>query len=67
MHMPLDWPRINQFPEWYTVSPGKKYEVSMGTPGSREKRGIYSGEKLARGLSVKLTPGEQLRIKVLEL
>ena len=67
MQMPLDWPRINQFPEWYTVSAGKKYEVSMGTPGSREKRGIYSGEELARGLSVKLTPGEQLRIKVLEL
>jgi len=64
MLMPLDWPRINQFPEWYTVSPGKKYEVSQGN--SKRTR-VYSGEELAKGLPVKLTPGELLRIEVSEL
>ncbi len=28
MKMPLDWPRISQFPEWFTVDPGKKYRIS---------------------------------------
>ena len=64
MLMPLDWPRINQFPEWYTVIPGKKYEVSQGNTN----RGmVYSGEELAKGLPVKLKPGELLRIEVSEL
>jgi len=26
-HMPLDYPRINQFPEWFTVEPAQRYEV----------------------------------------
>ena len=25
MKLPLDWPRINQFPEWYTVEKDKVY------------------------------------------
>ncbi len=64
MRMPLDWPRINQFPEWYTVSPDKKYSVSQGN--SKHSR-VYSGEELAMGLSIKLEAGELLRIKVSEL
>ncbi len=27
-HMPLDYPRINQFPEWFTVEPARRYEVT---------------------------------------
>ena len=23
MHLPFDYPRINQFPEWFTVEPGR--------------------------------------------
>ena len=46
MNMPLDWPRINQFPEWYTVDPGKKYDVSLGSFKSSK---VYSGEELAKG------------------
>ena len=64
MKMPLDWPRINQFPEWYTVSPGLKYRVAQGTSGHSK---IYSGEELAKGIPVKLAPGELLRIEVSEL
>ncbi len=67
MHMPLDWPRINQFPEWYTVSPDKHYQVTLGN-SSRSKvyTGVYSGEELARGLALKLKPGELFRMEVSE-
>ncbi|MFT3936702.1 MAG: hypothetical protein QM726_23960 [Chitinophagaceae bacterium] len=27
MKMPIDWPRINQFPEWYTIDPKRKYKL----------------------------------------
>jgi hypothetical protein len=76
MHMPLDWPRINQFPEWYTVSPEKEYSVILGEPsfsrGYNKEQikvsgGVFSGEELAKGLPIKLASGELLRIKVSEL
>jgi len=68
MHMPLDWPRINQFPEWYTVSPREKYEVTQGNSSrNRVNSQVYSGEELAKGIPIKLISGELLRIKVLEL
>jgi len=73
MHMPLDWPRINQFPEWYTVSPHKEYNVILDEPSF--SRGynkeqikvsgrVFNGEELAKGLPIKLASGELLRIKV---
>ena len=64
MKMPLDWPRINQFPEWYTVSPGINYQVIMDD--SRQGR-VYTGEALSNGIRVKLSPKEMLRIRVLEI
>ena len=64
MRMPLDWPRINQFPEWYTVSPGLSYEV---TQGNSRQSNVYSGEELAEGLPINLVPGKLLRIRVSEL
>ena len=30
MYLPLDYPRINQFPEWFTVGATQKYEVRLG-------------------------------------
>ena len=27
MHMPIDWPRINQFPEWFTVQADRQYSI----------------------------------------
>ncbi len=32
-HMPIDYPRINQFPEWTTVEEGQTYELSGLTSG----------------------------------
>ena len=63
LNMPIDWPRINQFPEWYTVSPGKNYKVSQGNTGQSK---IYNGIEMAKGLQISLAAGELFRIEVLE-
>ena len=46
MNLPIDYPRINQFPEWFTVDPELEYEVSLQRPESRKKDiRVYSGEE----------------------
>ena len=62
MKLPLDYPRINQFPEWFTIDPQE--EVSVEMCGARRK---YVGKDLLEGLPVKLEPGEQLRLTVTKL
>lgn len=44
MHLPFDYPRINQFPEWFTVDPLAKYEVRLGDAPARAVDGadLYS-------------------------
>jgi len=61
MHLPLDWPRINQFPEYFTVSPGKGYEIR--TAGNKNIL-ILSGRELLNGFPVKIHKGERLNIIV---
>jgi hypothetical protein len=58
MHLPLDYPRINQFPEWFTAKPGLLYQVKLG--GKSVKK---AGGELAAGLEVKLRPGEWLIVE----
>ena len=31
LRLPIDWPRINQFPEWFTVDADGSYEVRRET------------------------------------
>jgi len=40
MYLPLDYPRINQFPEWFTVSAVQKYEVKVGEEPPRIVEGV---------------------------
>ncbi len=61
MKMPLDWPRINQFPEWFTVDPGKKYRISD------EKGRLIreaTGENLLEGIELSLKAGERKKMVV---
>jgi hypothetical protein len=55
MKMPIDWPRINQFPEWFTVENGCKYTI--GTK-------VYSGQAMQDGIEISLRAGEQKNITV---
>ena len=32
-HLPRDYPRINQFPEWFTVDDAKTYRIQVGEQG----------------------------------
>ncbi|MFQ6034383.1 MAG: glycoside hydrolase family 88 protein [Sedimentisphaerales bacterium] len=61
MKMPLDWPRINQFPEWFTVKPEKRYMVHDLTSGSKT---TYTAKQLQEGVFVELKPAVELRLLV---
>jgi hypothetical protein len=64
MGMPVDYPRINQFPEWFTVEPGGRYRVrDLQTGKSR----VYGGAELVEGLSIRVSGGEELFWEVLPL
>lgn len=60
MHLPLDYTRINQFPEWFTAQPGVRYEVKLD--GRQTLR--PTGDQLAAGLEMTLNAGE---VRLLEL
>ncbi|MCX5757810.1 MAG: acetylxylan esterase, partial [Candidatus Hydrogenedentes bacterium] len=58
-HMPIDYPRINQFPEWFTADPGQSYLVSRdGAPAEK-----VAGEAL-RAYALTLAPGQTTHITV---
>lgn len=60
LHLPFDWPRINQFsPEWTTVEAGGHYTLEDAATG--ETRPV-SGEDLLAGLPVELAAGEEKRL-----
>jgi hypothetical protein len=59
--LPADWPRINSYPEWYTVEAPARYRVlDVGTGRNR----TISGAELAKGLPIQLRRGEQARLVV---
>ncbi|MBX2844506.1 MAG: hypothetical protein KTR26_22275 [Flammeovirgaceae bacterium] len=37
MKMPMDWPRINQFPEWFVVEENAKYQITNITENTTEQ------------------------------
>ena len=61
MKMPLDWPRINQFPEWFTVEAQGRYAVHDLTHNSKK---VYTGTQLKNGLPINLKRGTTLKLMV---
>ncbi len=59
LHLPLDYPRINQFPEWYTVDIEGNYQIQMS---SEKERSVISGEELLKGFPVTLLEEQKLVI-----
>jgi hypothetical protein len=39
LHLPIDYPRINQFPEWFTVEATARYEVTADGGDARTLTG----------------------------
>ena len=63
LNLPLDWPRINQFPEWFTVDRGASCEVLDRTAGTGVR---CTGSELLEGISLRLEPGVPLCLTVRE-
>ena len=61
LNLPVDYPRINQFPEWFTVDPQTTYHIKASDPKLSD---IYSGAKLLDGIPLKLSAGERLIIVI---
>jgi len=60
LHLPIDYPRLNQLPEWFTVDSAEQYTVD-GLPGGTKQ---VSGKQLHDGLPVGLDAGRELRLSV---
>ncbi len=61
MKMPLDWPRINQFPEWFTAKAVNSYAVHDLTHNSKK---VYTGAQLQQGLPIDLQRGSTYKLMV---
>lgn len=59
LNMPIDYPRINQFPEWFTAQKDAKYKVRDLSDG---KTASYSGKDLQDGLEIGLNQGETKKL-----
>jgi hypothetical protein len=61
MKMPLDWPRINQFPEWFTVEAEKSY---TGHDLMSDSKATLTGKQLHEGITLHLEPGVERHLIV---
>lgn len=60
LRLPVDYPRINQFPEWFTVRRTGRYHLAWDD-GSGATR---LGDELIAGLPVSLSGGRERRLSV---
>lgn len=62
LRLPMPYPRLNEFPEWFTVQRERNYRVRMGN-----KTMLVRGEQLRQGVDVTLSAKRALRMVVSEL
>jgi hypothetical protein len=61
MKLPLDWPRINQFPEWFTAKAEKRYELLDLTANTKK---TLTGKELAEGIAISLDANAEKHLLV---
>ncbi|MBN2136923.1 MAG: FAD-dependent oxidoreductase [Sedimentisphaerales bacterium] len=61
MHLPLDWPRINQFPEWFTAHGEKRFDLYDLTASTKK---TLTGDKLTAGLELTLAAKEEKHLLI---
>jgi hypothetical protein len=59
LKLPVNYPRLNEFPEWFTVEAGRSYRVRIGRAERRA-----SGVGLQRGLPVVVRRQQTLVVRV---
>lgn len=58
-HLPLDYPRINQFPEWFVVEDAGIYRMENLSDGKIRE---HKGTEMARGIEVSLPAHTETRL-----
>ena len=61
MRMPIDWPRINQFPEWFTAHAEKRHDLLDLTANTRK---TVMGKQLSEGIAITLKAAAEKHIIV---
>ncbi len=61
MRLPMDYPRINQFPEWFVAEAEKRYSVRDAAAGTAS---TFTGRELQAGIPVELKGGMETRLTV---
>lgn len=61
MGLPIDYPRINQFPEWFTAESAQKYAILFS---HQKAETVVTGRELQDGLPVELDAGQKVRVLV---
>lgn len=61
MHYPADYPRINQYQEWFVVEDHQSYQCKNNQTGTLNK---IKGKMLAKGLEVEVKAGETVFLEI---
>lgn len=61
MHYPADYPRINQYQEWFVVEDHQSYKCKSNQTGTLNK---IKGKMLAKGLEVEVKAGETVFLEI---
>ncbi len=61
LNLPVDYPRINQFPEWFTLDHDAIYSIESN---QKHINGLYEGKDLKLGIKIILSANEQCIIMV---
>lgn len=67
MGLPVDYPRLNSFPEWFPVEATRLYRVEVveeGKGAEKPPAGLWLGGELHYGLPLSLKAGETLRLRI---
>ena len=60
-HLPINYARINEYPEWYTAEPFGFYSITEA--GGDKTR--YPGLEMKNGIEIKAEPGKPVYLKVM--
>jgi hypothetical protein len=61
LHLPVDYPRLNQFPEWFTVDPKATYRVQINGQDAEQ---TLSGKRLHEGLPIQVDQDQWLQVSI---
>ena len=64
LHLPIDYPRINQFPEWFTETGEKEYKF---IDYNKKTKTQMTGIELRNGIKLTISSGEKYYITVNEV